>query len=204
MNHHHDLASASQTVSDFYKAHFDAYQAATPDVEDDALCECVSMDPKAVVLRFLAALRTTTDNHHPDGELCQHPFGTAVTQVSTAVINALENLEYPHTYENTPEDPTAQSNGIREFTRQAFLSACAETLLSSYTHCHQCAQLSTEHLFQQVKHGFGKSVDYPHGDDTVCDHPTHHANRRLIFTIYLGMDDAWEQMPKSTLANHRG
>ena len=194
-----DLAQASQLVSNFYQQHFNAYHAAAPGDADNENCDCVSMEPKAVVLQFLEAFRATTDNYHTNGELCQHPFGTAVTQVSTAVINALETLEYPRTYGIVTDDPTAQSDGIQAFTRQAFKSAFSEYLLSSFIHCHQCAQLSTEQLFQQVKNGFGKSVDFPHGDDTVCSHPTHHANRRLIFTIYLGMDQARQEMPRDAV-----
>ena len=191
-----DLTTASQTVSDFYKDHLAAYRAVPPSDEDDENCECVSMEPKAVVLRFLEAFGTTTDNRHPDGALCKHPFATALSQVSTAVINALETMEYPVACGTAPADPTAQSDGIREFTRQTFSPAYIKALLSSYTHCSQCAEHSTEQLFNQMKNGLNKSVDHPHGDDTVCNHPTHLANRRLVFTIYLGMDEAFQQAPK--------
>ena len=193
MSTNHDPELASQTVSDFYRTHFNAYQAPAP---SDEVCACVNMEHKAVIQRFLNSFRHATDNHHPNGELCRHPFAQAVAQISTAVVNSLENLEYPDTYGVLPDDPTTESHGIQEFAQQVFTSAYNQFVLHYDTPCSQCANLTTEQLFHQVKYGLGKSVDHPHGDDSVCDHPTHYANRRLIFTIYLGMDQAFQQAPQ--------
>ena len=186
----HGFAQQLQdTASALFQHHLATYRPAEPPPGPDEPCYCLELPPQTIFQGFRDAFAAATDNHHPDQQRCEHPFGQAIEYLAEPILSAVAELDFQQDYAPQHPDPEA---GVREFARLAFQDAIrkARAATSDRPPCAQCAALTTEQLLGQVYHGFGKSVDYPHGDDTVCDHPTHLMLRQFVHSIYLGINAA--------------
>lgn len=180
--------TAPQEIADFYLRHLQAYR---PFEESDETCRCSARTPAQVAAQFFSAMESATDNTHPNGEHCQHPLGKAVEDTTAAILAGIGLVDW-----RAPKAPDGappawdDEQPLREHARDAFNQALGFNALLSFSPCGQCREHTERQLIQQVKNAYGNTVNYPHGDDTVCNHPIHRANRQLVYSIYLGIDDA--------------